>query len=312
MNKGKRRLPPPNWLRAFEAAARHLSFTGAARELHVTQSAVSQQVRLLEQHLQEPLFLRHPRRLQLTDTGEAYLVSVHEAFDRLARSTDELFGQCRTRVSLRTNAAFAAYWLAPRLRDFQDKHPDIELRITLSIWSSETVWEAVSLEIRHGAGVWPALRCERLTYDELFPVCSPALLKSTNPLRVPGDLAGHRLLQVLGNNEGWHLWLRAAELEGLEPVGELQCDSSIVAFEFAAAGSGVAIGPSSLTRGLIDSGRLSAPFTQRVISSDAYHLVSPESRADSAATAALRAWLMEQAENAAKPCYSERNWRNPD
>ncbi|MBT6274804.1 MAG: transcriptional regulator GcvA [Chromatiales bacterium] len=296
MARVKRRLPPPNWLRAFEASARHLSFTGAARELHVTQSAVSQQVRLLEQYLQEPLFTRHPRRLELTDTGEAYLVSVHDAFERLARSTDELFGQRRqARVTLRTNAAFGAYWLAPRLQDFQIRHPEIEVRITLSVWSSETVWDAVSLEIRHGAGAWAGLSCERLTRDELFPVCAPSLLAGGRPLSTPIDLAHQELIQVLGNNEGWRPWLDAVGMADFEPGSGLQCDSSVVALEIAAAGGGVTIGPSSLTTPLVEAGRLVAPFQETVTAEDNYHLVSPEARVDSAAAAALRTWLLEQA-----------------
>jgi LysR family transcriptional regulator, glycine cleavage system transcriptional activator len=293
MNRSKRRLPPPNWLRAFEAAARHLSFTAAARELHVTQSAVSQQVRLLEQYLNEPLFLRHPRKLALTDTGSAYLVSVHEAFDRLARSTDELFGDRHTeRVTLRTNAAFAVYWLAPRLAEFQSIHPEIELRISMSVWLAETVWEAVSLEVRHGSGVWPGLFGERLTWDELTPMCSPSLLEGPLPLNGPADLAQHRALRVLGNNDDWNRWMESAGVPDLEPAEEFQCDSSVIALEYAAAGGGIALGHTDFCGELLASKRLVAPFDIACDATDAFYLVSPQNRADTTAAGALRTWLM--------------------
>ena len=292
----KRRLPPPNWLRAFETAARHLSFTLAARELHVTQSAVSQQVRMLEQYLGEPLFVRHPRKLALTDTGSAYLVSVHESFERLARSTDELFGHRRAeRVTLRTNAAFAVYWLAPRLKAFQDVHPDIQIRISMSVWLAETVWDAVSLEVRHGNGNWPGMVAERLTRGELTPVCSPALLADGPPLRTPADLRAYPTLQVLGNNDGWERWLEAAGAGELELAEPFQCDTSVIALEYAEACGGIALADTSFCANKLAQGTLVAPFELRCPAADSFYLVSPQNRSDTPAAAALRRWLTEQA-----------------
>lgn len=298
-SRNRRRLPPPNWLRAFEAAARHLSFTAAAKELHVTQSAVSQQVRLLEQYLHEPLFHRHPRRLQLTHTGEIYLASVHEAFEELARSTAELFGHRKAeRIVLRVNAAFAIYWLTPRLARFQARHPDIDIRVNISLWLTEPEWEAVSLEIRYGRGNWSGVRKEQLTEETLAPVCAPALLERTPGLASVGDLRHQNLLHVIGNNDGWAHWLDAPgqddEAADIDVESGVQFDTSALALEYAAAGGGVAIGASSLTRTMLASGQLVRPFGLTVPSNESFYLVSPEARTDSAQTQALRAWLLEE------------------
>lgn len=300
-SRNRRRLPPPNWLRAFEAAARHLSFTAAAKELHVTQSAVSQQVRLLEQYLHEPLFHRHPRRLQLTHTGEIYLASVHEAFEELSRSTAELFGHRKAeRVVLRVNAAFAIYWLTPRLTRFQERHPDIDLRVNISLWLSEPEWEAVSLEIRYGRGNWSGLRKERLTQEFLAPVCAPSLLTHGPGLNGIADLQHHNLLHVIGNNDGWAHWLDAPgqdlDAEDIDVERGVQFDTSALALEYAAAGGGVAIGASSLTRTMLASGQLVRPFEMTVPSNESFYLLSPEARTDSAQTEALRNWLVEESQ----------------
>ena len=295
--RGRRRLPPPNWLRAFEAAARHLSFTSAAKELHVTQSAVSQQVRLLEQYLHEPLFHRHPRRLQLTATGETYLATVGEAFEQLARGTAELFGQKHAeRVVLRVNPAFAIHWLMPRLGAFQEANPNIDLRINLSLWLSETEWDAVSLEVRYGRGQWTGVRAECLTNEHLFPVCAPAYIEnSTNPpLQSPEDVHEHHLLHVLGNNEGWQQWLDHAGVEAADVDSGVQFDTSATALEYAAAGGGIAMGATTLTAAMLASGRLFKPFAIEVPASEAFYVVSPEARTDSKQAAALRAWLLAQ------------------
>lgn len=296
MSRTRRRLPPPNWLRAFEAAARHLSFTAAARELHVTQSAVSQQVRLLEQYLQEPLFLRHPRRLQLTTTGEAYLLSVHEAFERLARSTEELFGHRHSeRVALRSDAAFGAYWLAPRLADFQRQCPEVELRLCVALWLSETVWEAVSLEVRYGNGQWPGLHAELLFQDRMLPVCSAALRDGDPPLQRPADLERHRLIHVLGDGDTWQRWHPPSGADRHATGGELQVDSAVLAVEYAAAGGGVALVHAALVQSLLDDGRLVVPFDRDIAAPDGFYLVRPETRAEDRATVKLREWLLAQA-----------------
>jgi len=298
-----RRLPPLNWLRAFEAAARHLSFTDAAHELKVSQPAVSQQVKLLEHWLGEPLFRRYPRGLGLTVAGAAYLPVVRQAFERLSGGTEELFGREHgTRVTVRTYVSFALEWLAPRLARFADAHPGIDVRITSSVWLTEFDWETVDLDIRFGDGVWPELRAERLSRERLFPVCAPALRGGDPPLAAPADLARHRLLHVLGIDAGWQDWLRAAGVEGVDAGRGYQLDNAATALDLAARGVGVALGWSSLARSRLSSGRLIAPFGPRMEVRDGWFLLSPAKRADTPAAASFRDWL---AAEAALPDESE-------
>lgn len=287
----RRRLPPPNWLRAFEAAARHLSFTGAARELGVTQAAVSQQVKLLEAQLGKPLFHRLARSLQLTDTGEAYATVVREAFQRLGGGTDAIFGpDPSSALALRSAVTFGLLWLAPRLPRLARAQPRIDLRLTLSIWPVEFDWDAIDLEIRYGNGRWPALRAERLTWDSLFAVMSPALRAAGPPLRTPRDLLGYPLLEVFGHQTGWSDWLLAAGVER-RPAQRLQFDTSAMALEAAAAGAGVALGRTSITDGYLASGRLVAPFADSVPTDEAFYLVCPADRLETRNAALFADWL---------------------
>jgi len=289
----RRRLPPLNWLRAYEAAARHMSFTGAARELNVTQAAVSQQVKLLELHLQRPLFDRLPRGLQLTDAGEAYLPAVRDAFERLADGTVEVFGsEGGGPLTVRSAVSFALLWLAPRLARFRVAHPDVALRLTNAVWPVESGWDAVDLEVRYGDGKWPGLRAEQLTSDRLFPVCAPALMKGRSGLRQPADLRRFELLHVIGQRHGWSHWLKAAEVDSAAASQGPQFDTSAMALEVAANDGGVALSRGPLADGYIRAGRLRVPFGPELPTDEAFYLVSPADRVDRAEAAGFRAWLV--------------------
>lgn len=292
-----RHLPPVNWLRAFEAAARHVSFTGAAQELGVTPSAVSQQVRLLEQHLGRVLFYRLPRSLRLAEAGEAYLPLVRDAFDRLAASTAEIFGdRAGGRLKVKATAAFAVFWLMPRLPRFRALHPDVALRITTSIWSAEIPDPGIELEVRLGAGNWPGLQAERLTWDTVFPVCSPVLRDGPPRLARPADLAGHTLLHVLGFREGWTQWLaRAGAAKQVDAAQGLEFDTAVTAIELALRGAGVALGRSCFVGELLATGRLVAPFDLVLPAEEAFYLVSPAGRPIGSAAERFRAWLLAEA-----------------
>ena len=301
-----RRLPPPNWLRAFEVAARHLSFTGAARELHVTPSAVSQQVRLLEQHLREPLFHRLPRGLQLTAAGAAFLPAVNDAFESMAVRASEVFSRNRRGVlAVRMNTVFAVCWLAPRLVSFCAAYPSIGLRINTSVWPGDSESDAFALEVRLGAGEWPGMRADLIVEETMTPVCAPSACEGEDALRVPADLARSTLLQVIGNREGWPAWLDAAGVtfrksDQVNGVGaEVLLDTSAVALEMAAAGVGVALGHRSLLSGYFETGRLVAPFALELGCQEAFYLVSPEGRVDTPDAAAFRAWLLSEADRGA-------------
>lgn len=292
-----RALPPLIWLRAFEAAARHRSFVAAAEELGVTASAVSQQVRLLEQHLGRLLFHRLPRGLKLAEAGEAYLPLVSETFERLAVGTVEIFGHGRAhRLTVRATVAFSVLWLAPRLPRFRALYPDIELRITSSIWPAEFPDPGIDLEIRQGLGDWPGLDAERLTWDRIFPVCSPALAAGPPRLAEPADLARHTLLHAIGFRDGWAEWLQAAGLAGrVNPRRGLEFDTGVMTVELALRGAGVALGRTCFVKELLDLGRLVAPFSLAVPTDEAFYLVAPRRRPDSDASRAFREWLRTEA-----------------
>ncbi len=300
-----RRLPPLNWLRTFEVAARTMSFTAAAQALGITQSAVSQQMRLLEATLGRRLFHRLPRGLRLTDAGQALLQLLRDALARIADGAAEIFGESgRPRLMVRSTASFAALWLAPRIARFRRRHPEIEFRLTSSIWPADYPDLDLDLEIRYGSGNWPGLRAERLTRDALFPVCSPALRP-----RAPAALAQVTLLHVFGFREGWAQWLARAGLAGqVDATAGLEFDLSLVALEAAERGVGIALGRSCYVADRLASGRLVAPFETVLPSEEGFYLAAPEGREPSPAAAAFRNWITAEmaAEGAAAPPLTSR------
>lgn len=288
-----RRLPPLGWLRAFEAAARHGSFVAAADELGVTPSAISQQVRSLEQHLGRLLFHRLPRGLRLAEGGQSYLPLLSNILERLAAGTEEIFGRrAGGRLVIRATVAFAALWLAPRLARFRAAHPGIELRLTSSIWSAEFPDPGIDLEIRFGTGDWPGLAAERLTWDHVFPVCSAALAAGPPRLAQPRELTRHTLLHTIGFREGWPQWLEAAGAGGrVDPHAGPEFDTAVMAIDLALRGAGVAMGRSCFVDHLLRSGRLVAPFRLRLATEEAFYLAAPAGQADTEAARAFRGWL---------------------
>jgi LysR family transcriptional regulator, glycine cleavage system transcriptional activator len=266
-------LPPLVWLRAFEAAARHLSFTDAAIELNLTQAAVSKHVKSLELHLRQPLFIRGPRSLKISKTGEAYLPKVRDAFERLSVGTREVFGGQRTHeLTLRCAASFAVDWLAPRLPEFLKNHPRTEIKIISSIWNAEIDPNVYDLDIQYGTGQWRNMRSLRLTWETITPLCTPSLARE---LSQPDDLRSQRLLHVLGYQEGWGTWLQAAGTTSVNPGQGLKCDTSLMALELASQGGGVALGRHSVSSRARMSGRLVAPFDLEVPIDEAFYLLQP-------------------------------------
>ncbi|MCA0206383.1 MAG: LysR family transcriptional regulator [Proteobacteria bacterium] len=274
-----RDLPPLTWLRAFEVSARLLSFTAAAQELHLTQAAVSKHVKSLEQRLQRPLFVRHPRSLELTRWGDAYLPKVQDALERLAHGTREVFGRRQDDLlTIRCSVSFAVNWLSPRLPRFLAEAPESRLRILCSVWADPFDAEALDLDIQYGTGDFPGAVSYRLTQEVLTPLCAPALAAS---LRHPDDLAAQCLLHVQGYHEGWGTWLAAAGAASVDPGQGIQTDTSLVSYDLAARGAGVALGRSSLAAPYRESGRLVAPFGLGVPSREGFFLLTaraPEPR----------------------------------
>lgn len=269
----RRDLPPLPWLRAFEAAARHLSFTQAATELGLTQAAISKQIKLLEEHLRQPLFIRKTRRVELTKDGEAYLPKLRDAFERLEAGTREVFGPRRgDTLTIRANNSFALNWLTPRLTEFFDLHPDVPLRILNSVWSDNLDRSRIDLDIQYGTGQWPGFQADQLTADTLTPVCDA---ETAALLTHPEQLQDHRLFHVLGYEEGWAHWLTAAGVPGLTGRFETQVDSSLMAFDLASRGAGVALGRKSLLENQLTAHHLVQPFEIETEAKESFYLLSP-------------------------------------
>lgn len=293
----KRELPPLTWLRAFEASARHLSFTQAAGELRLTQAAVSKQIKLLEQYLREPLFHRKPRSVMLTKAGEAYLPKVRDAFERLADGTAEVFGGKRSEaLSIRVASGFAVNWLAPRISRFFSRHPRTSVRILLSVWNEPFDPDTVDLDIAYGTDGWEDCTADRLTWETLAPVCSPALLEGGPPLGKPDDLRHHTLLHVLGYEEGWAMWLREAGVTDLNPGSGYQFDTSLMTFAVAAEGAGVALGRTSMVTRELERGRLVKPLRLELPIDEAFYLLSPQRGGIHPDAGKFRDWLLEEAD----------------
>jgi LysR family glycine cleavage system transcriptional activator len=294
------RLPSLNGLRAFEAAARHLSFTNAATELNVTQTAISHQIRRLEEELGIQLFVRQNRALALTPQARDYLPGVRAAFNDLRLATDRLLRKDNDHVlTVSTLASLAAKWLLPRLSAFQEAHPGIDVRITTSTALVDFRSGDVDAAIRYGRGHWPGVRADWLTADELFPVCSPALLTGNRPLRSPQDLADHTLLHTSGvYDDDWRLWLTAAGLPAdISKLPGLTFDLILMTVQAALDGIGVAMGRTSYVEADIAKGRLVVPFKITLPTDAGFYLVSPEGRADPPKLAAFRKWLAASSQN---------------
>ena len=293
------RLPSLNGLRAFEAAARHLSFTQAASELNVTQTAISHQIRRLEEELGIRLFVRKNRALALTPKARDYLPGVRAAFNDLRLATDQLLRKEDDRVlTVSTLASLAAKWLLPRLTDFQEAHPGIDVRITTSTALVDFRNGDVDAAIRYGRGNWQGLRAEWLMADEVFPVCSPALLNGKRPLKCPEDLRDHVLLHTTANIDDWRQWLTAAGLPSdISKQQGITFDLMLMTVQAAIDGIGVAMGRTSYVQDDIAKGRLVVPFKIALPADAGFYLVSPEGAAEPPKLRAFRQWLVASAKN---------------
>ncbi|RXH24736.1 transcriptional regulator GcvA [Bradyrhizobium zhanjiangense] len=296
------RLPSLNGLRAFEAAARHLSFTLAAAELNVTQTAISHQIRRLEEELGIRLFVRQNRALALTPEARDYLPGVRAAFNDLRLATDRLLRKDDDKVlTVSTLASLAAKWLLPRLTDFQEQHPGIDVRITTSTSLVDFQRDDVDAAIRYGRGQWPGLRADWLMADELFPVCSPSLLRGDRPLRRPEDLRNHPLLHTSNaNSDDWRLWLTAAGLPAdIARQPGITFDMIFMTIQAAIDGIGVAMGRTSYVQDDIAKGRLVVPFKIALPADAGFYLVSPEGRREAPKLSAFRNWMIAATQNKA-------------
>ncbi|MEO3723401.1 transcriptional regulator GcvA [Pseudomonas syringae] len=290
------RLPSLNGLRAFECAARHLSFTRAAEELNVTQTAISHQIRRLEDELGVRLFMRLKDGLALTEEGNAYFPGVRSAFLELRHSTERLLeANDHSVLTISTLVSVASKWLLPRLPSFREAYPEIDVRISAMTRLVDFRKAGIDAAIRYGNGEWPGLRADWLMSDEIFPVCSPRLLTGDKPLKTPADLAHHPLLQVSGlTANDWNDWLHAAGQPPLTAKGpRLTFDLAMMAVQTAIDGQGVCIGRSTYVDDDLRAGRLVAPFDLRLKSTSGFYFVTPHENAESKKIVAFRQWLSE-------------------
>jgi len=294
-----RRLPPLNSLRAFEAAARHLSFKKAAEELHVTPAAISQQVRTLEEYCGNELFERLTRKLRLTETGRAALPALREGFDRLAEGAEAMRARGSSRIlTVSVAPSFGAKWLVPRLERFRAAHPDHDVRIDASDALASFAGDGVDVALRYGRGRYPGLVAECLMDEVAFPVCSPRLAEGDPPLRRPEDLCRHTLLHVQWKLEddaapNWRMWLKAAGIEGVDPERGPRFSIETMAVQAAIEGQGVALVSGVLVAADLAAGRLVRPFppSEDEATAFSYYLVYPEAKAADPRVAAFRDWV---------------------
>lgn len=297
------RLPPLNSLRAFEAVARHFSFTDAADELCVSTAAVSHQIRALEDHLGTVLFHRSNRSLTLTPAGAILLPEIREAFVRLRNATAQLRRRELTgSLTIGVPPSFAAKWLIPRLPQLREHCPEIEVCIACASELVDFGSHDVDVAIRYGRGKYPGLHSDLLITTEFFPMCSPALASGQPRLLVPNDLRNFVLLHdeipvKLPTVPSWQTWLNAVGARLVDPSGGPRFDTSFLSLEMAIAGKGIALALSTLASADLAEGRLVRPFAFGLPGEFSFFLVCPAASLEQPKIGAFRAWLLVEAAN---------------
>ena len=295
------RLPPLSALRAFEAAARHMSFSRAADELFVTPAAISHQIHSLEQDLGVKLFQRLNRSIELTASGRVLLPGLSEAFAAIRASVKRLHGHTDTgSLTVTASPSFAAKWLVLRLHRFQAQYPEIDVRISATDDVVDLTKGDFDLAIRYGTGNYAGLDVELLFTDEVFPACSPQLLAAGRPLRTPDDLRHHALIhdQTIERDPlvpTWPMWLKAAGVKDVPATGGLSFNNMSLALDAAIAGHGVVLAHSTIAAADIAAGRLVRLFTLALPDQFAYYIVTAPGVLERRKIRAFRDWLRAEA-----------------
>ena len=291
-----RRLPPLNALKAFEAAARHLSFTRAAEELFVTQAAISHQIKALEEYLGIKLFRRKNRSLLLTEEGQGYFLDIKDIFTSISEATNKLLARsAKGALTVSLQPSFAIQWLVPRLVRFSERHPDIDVRIKAVDMDEGSLTDDVDVAIYYGRGNWPGLRCDKLHTEYQIPVCAPLLLTGPKPLRTPEDLTRHTLLHDTSRRD-WKAWFRQLDIDAPNVNQGPIFSHSTMVIQAVIHGQGVALGHSVLAQPEIEAGRLICPFEQVLVSKNAFYLVCQEQQSEQGKIVAFRDWMLELVE----------------
>ena len=296
----RRPLPPLNALRAFEATARHLSFSKAADELHVTPAALSHQIRGLEDMLELKLFHRRARAIELTDAGRLIYPGIRAGFESIREAVERLDRNFKDRVLVVSSSpGLTAKWLVPRLYKFLALHPEIETRITASIAFANFTTDDVDIGIRLSSGAQPDLYVEKLSDEWLLPLCSPRLLDGEHPLREPRDIKNFPLIQVdlPGIVPTWADWMRMAGVDGVDTTRGLRLNVADHALDAASEGMGVVLAYKIVASRDIALGRLVVPFGPEIqLPGRAYHFVCAKGHEKRAPVKAFRDWIFAEME----------------
>jgi len=290
-----RRLPPLNSLKVFEAAARHLSFTRAAEELFVTQAAVSHQIKTLEDFLGLKLFRRRNRSLLLTEEGQSYFLDIKDVFTSLSEATDKVLERSeKGALTISLPPSFAIQWLVPRLADFNQQEPDIDVRIKAVDMDEGSLTDDVDVAIYYGRGNWPGLRADKLYQEFLIPVCSPQRLLGDKSLETLGDLKHHTLLHDTSRKE-WKQFVREHDIDDVNVNHGPIFSHTTMVLQAAVHGQGVALGNNVLAQPEIDAGRLVCPFDEVLVTKNAFYVVCHEQQADTGRISTFRDWMLAKA-----------------
>ncbi|NQV44518.1 MAG: LysR family transcriptional regulator [Rhodospirillales bacterium] len=291
-----KRLPPLGTLVAFEAASRNLSFTKAAEELHLTQAAISRQIRLLEQDLGVLLFNRAHRAVTLSPEGRDLQHTVSLALAHIANAAEQVRSTGgEHRLTVAADQSVAALWLMPRLAAFRHAHPDIPVRLVVSDTDADCLADHIDVSLVHGNGVWPDYDAALLFDEDIFPVCSPAYLASNSPVECANDLVHQTLLALEDDHWDWmtwRVWLTENEVNLSTEHHAMTINNYPLVLQAAAAGQGIALGWRHLADSYLDGGSLVAPLgTQSVATGFGYYLLVPRNRPTSVDTTQFRDWL---------------------
>lgn len=291
-------LPPLNPLKAFEAAARHQSLTLAAEEMNVSQVAVSRQVRVLEEYLNVVLFRRLHRGIELTREGATLYEGITHAFQDIERATRQVSRRGKRNIlAIQSYTTFSQRWLIPRLNEFYDAHPRIEVRLSASTAPVDFETQNLDAAIRSGCGDWEDLHSEKLVDIDLIPVCSPSFL-ATRQITAPGDLRDLRLLHSMARPNDWASWL-AAVGAGFQPSGRIQFENSALAYEAALLDMGLAIAVRPFVQRQLHYGNLVAPIAQSCRTAEGYYITWPKKRSPSPPLLKFLDWIRSQLESEA-------------
>ena len=290
----QRRLPPFTSLKTFEAAARLLSFTKAASELCVTQAAISHQIKALEEYLGSALFIRHPRKLELTETGQKLLPVVRESLDNLNRTIADIRSERDfSPLCIAVAPSFAAHWLMPRLEQLFQKHPSIELSLKHSNAPVDFTDQSFDVAIIYGDDKWRGLQSQLILKIDFFPVCSPALLAGDRKLNTIDDLSSFNLLHD-SDHQTWTKWLELASADGVDPNHGTVIDDTNLIIKAAQDGLGIAMCSMPFVKDLLASGKLVRPFDLSLSSDKAYYAVCPKEHLSRKEVNTFWTWLSDQ------------------